>query len=539
MFRNQSANVHQFSFVPRNDVPRSGIRIESTHKTTFDAGYLIPVYVEEVLPGDTFNLHQTLFARMATPLFPIMDNLYIDWQWFFCPNRLLWENWEKFMGEQDNPGDSTEFIQPYIQSPLNGYQVGTIFDQMGLPTVGQVAVGATVITQVLPLRMYNRVWNEWYRDQNLQDSVPMHVDDGPDPVADYTLLRRGKRHDYFTSCLPFLQKGTAVPMPVGTSAPVVPLPGSVSDFEAPSFRSATDETVSTLSFLTTGASSHTASTTNQTAGTLTWDETTGLYADLAAATGATINLFRQSIMIQSLMEKDARGGTRYAEIVRSHFGVISPDARLQRPEYLGGGSQAIAINPVSQTAEAGSAPVGTQGAYSTVVARGGFTQSFTEHGFVMCLASVRADLTYQQGVRRMWFRGLNGTKYEHYWPSLAQLGEQAVLSQEIFADGTNDDADVFGYQSRWSEYQHHPSTICGLFRSTIPSGSLDVWHLSQEFATRPVLDDVFIQENPPINRVTSVNGGTGTAQFIMDAFFVNKAARPLPLYSVPATLGRF
>lgn len=543
MFRNKSVSTHAFSMIPRADIPRSSFRMQHTHKTTFDAGLLIPVYVDEVLPGDSFNMRMTAFARLATPLFPIMDNMWLDSFFFFVPNRLVWNNWVKFMGERDNPDDSTSFLVPTCDSPLGGYEPNSLQDYFGLPTVGQVDAASTVKHNTLFLRAYNLIWNEWFRDENLQNSVLVPKHDGPDLPDSFTLLRRGKRHDYFTACLPWPQKGQSVPLALGGSAPVVfPTRPQVWVPEANVSEPGTDPV-------------YLATTGNQAAAT--WVATPGggnpaqsagrflmmpsdAYADLGAATAATINQLRQSFQIQRLLERDARGGTRYTEIIRSHFGVISPDARLQRPEYLGGGSTPISINPVAQTSATGiqgsDTPVGELAAIGSAVASNhGFSQSFTEHGMVFGLVCVRADLTYQQGIRKMWIRS---TRFDYYFPVFSHLGEQAVLSKEIFCDGTAADEDVFGYQERWAEYRYNPSRISGYFKSTT-AGTIDPWHLAQRFTNRPVLNAGFIEEHPPVDRIVAVGDEANGKQFIFDAFFDCRAARPMPMYSVPGLIDHF
>jgi len=511
--------LSHFAAVPEAEIQRSTFDRSHGVKTTFDAGQLIPILVDEILPGDTHNLKDHLFGRLATPIVPFMDNLYLDTHYFFVPTRLVWENWEKFNGAQDNPDDSTDFVVPTMTSTaVTGYDELSIFDHFGIPPK---VPGLEHIS--LPLRAYNLIYNEWYRDQNLQDSVTVNKGDSADTPSTYTILRRGKRKDYFTSALPRPQKGPAVNLPLGTSAPIK-MNSVDSANEYPTVLDITDtprsfNSASAELFMKTGAPSAVNSP---------------LFADLEEATAATINSLRLAFQVQKMYERDARGGTRYVEILKAHFNVTSPDFRLQRPEYLGGNTKKIASTVVPQTSSTdATTPQGNLSAYAMVSDSGsGFTHSFTEHGYLIGIVSLRADLNYQQGLNRLWSRS---TRFDFYWPALSHLGEQAILNKEIYAQGTSDDELVFGYQERHAEYRYKPNEIHGAFRSTYTT-PLDMWHLAQDFASLPLLNETFIVENPPVDRVIAV---TSEPHIILDVFFQYNSTRPMPVYSVPGLVDHF
>ena len=532
---------HLFSQVPTAQIPRSKFNRSHGLKTTFDSGYLVPIFVDEVLPGDTFSMDCTLFARVATLISPIMDNMYMDTFWFFVPERLLFDHFQAMCGEQDNPTDSTDYLFPTIKSPTGtGFEVGSIADYFGLPTgIPNLEVRAE------PFRAYNLIYNEWFRDENLQESLPFTKADS-DQYSNYKLVRRGKRHDYFTSALPWPQKGPGVELPFGgTAALTVADNASLNmpaGYLAPSVnRNALGFFPTNLSLNAKSASDFDNNETNYISGYGAYPQNfplkaiNGVNVDLSSATSITINQFREAFQIQRWYERAARGGTRYTEIIRSFFGVVSPDARLQRPEYLGGSSNRIDVNVIPQTS--GTTDVSPQANLSAFAVgtngRGnGFSKSFTEHGWIIGLVNVRADLTYQQGINRMWTRS---TKFDMYWPTFAFLGEQAVLNKEIYAQGTEEDDKVFGYQERYAEYRYAPSQVTGKFRSTYAQ-SLDSWHLAQKFENLPKLSPEFIVDNPPIDRVVAV---PSEPQFLLDAWFNLSCVRPMPVYGVPGLMDHF
>jgi hypothetical protein len=478
-------------------------------------------------------MRPTIFGRLATPINPVMDNAYLDVFWFFCQNRILWQNSVKFFGEQTNPGDSIDYTVPQV-SIGSAATTGSIWDYMGIPNANQITAAFAV--NALPFRAYSKIWNEWFRDQNLQNSVIENVGDGPDSSNDFTLLRRGKRHDYFTSSLPWPQKGDSVSVPLGTQAPVTGIGIEQSSANATSNVIVRETGSSTVPYPFTSDAA-------QGLGSLyvrTEDGTGGnpeIYADLTGATASTINQLRQAFQIQRLLERDARGGTRYPELLQSHFGVRDPSLAVhQRPVYLGGGSIRVNITPIAQTSETasgGNTPQGNLSAMGTVAGSNvGFIGSFTEHGILMCLVSVRAELTYQQGLARQFSRQ---TRYDYYWPVLSHIGEQSVLSKEIYATGEAADEDVWGYQERYAELRYSPNRISGQFRSAAAQ-TLDPWHWSQNFASRPLLNDTFIQDNPPIARTIAVQD---EPEFILDCAFNSRWVRPMPMYGVPGLIDHF
>jgi hypothetical protein len=540
MNRNSEFN---FAQNPQVGVSRSRFQRNSDNKTTFNTGDLIPVYLDEVLPGDTHQIDVACVMRMATPIFPVMDNAFCDFYFFFVPNRLLWEHWKEFMGENKETAwtPKTEYSVPQVTAPAGGWAEGTLADYMGLPTkVEGISVSA------LPGRAYGLIYNEWFRNQNVTQPTLVEVTDATTTGKNdgsttndsaITLakpLKAAKVFDYYTGALPEPQKGEPITVPLSGNAPI-------------NLYNKNDEILYSKVRLTTNGT-YTDSKYKE----LTGDKNAGypttlmlsnnpvgeaaepayLRADLTSVTAATINQLRQAFQIQKLLEKDARGGTRYREVLREHFGVISPDSRMQIPEYLGGYRLPINVSQVIQTSSTdGTSPLGNTAALSvTTMNKPMFTKSFTEHGLIMGLAVVRTDQTYQQGIERMWSRK---GRYDYYWPVLANIGEQAILNKEIYAQGNTADEEAFGYQEAWADYRYKPSKVTGLFRSNAAQ-SLDAWHYAQDYDALPTLSTAWMEQtDTEMKRTLAVQS---QPDFIADFYFMNKTTRCMPVYSIPGLI---
>ena len=548
---------HRFSDAPAMYMKRTKFDRSHVYKTTFNSGKLIPVFVDEVLPGDTTRMSVNYFARLATPVKPIMDNIYLDWFFFFVPNRLVWEHWQNFCFEQEDPDDSTDYVIPTISAAGNSGNayVGSLWDYFGLPvnTSGNLSG-----ISALPFRGVYLIWNEWFRDENLQKSVKIQKGDanevlnsaraseqpswvftsGNNIFPGLACPPRGKRHDYFTSALPWTQKGPGVSIGLAGTAPIqgtatLTMPNGVNLLDRQSGHLYAS-VVGTAFRKSDGATSvwYESGTGSTSVSDVSSD---GWFANLDESSIFTINSLRTAFQMQKFYERLARGGSRYTEVLRSFFGVVSPDARLQRPEFLGSFTKMVNVNPIAQTsATDDTSPQGNLSAYGVTAAKfHGFTKSFVEHGYIIGFVCARADLTYQQGINKMWLRS---TVYDFYWPTFAHLGEQAIELREIYAQGSEADTTVFGYQERYAEYRYKPSQITGKFRSSVVNGSLDKWHLSQFFKNAPTLNEEFIMENPPIERIIAV---PSEPEFLLDIGFRYTTVRPMPMFGTPGLVDHF
>nr|WNN13288.1 MAG: major capsid protein [Gokushovirinae sp.] len=553
-------NESHFATLPKVDISRSTFDRSASLKTSFNVGQIVPFFIDEVLPGDTFDIKTSKVVRMPSLITPVMDNIYLDTYYFFVPNRLVWSHWKEFNGENTESAwlPKTEYEIPQLTAPNGGWNVGTLADYFGIPTgVSKLSVSA------LPFRAYALIMNEWFRDQNLSDPLSIPVDDatvqGVNTGTFVTDVAKGglpytaaKYHDYFTSCLPSPQKGPDVEIPVAEAAKYAVVTGDPVDnslFSKPmtwqtrngsnvNFNNLRNPYLVGADFSSTGSvSKGTSLVSGGTPSVEARDVVPGnLWAvGTGSAQAATINQLRLAFQVQKLYERDARGGTRYIEILKSHFGVTSPDARLQRPEYLGGNRLPITINQVLQqsgTLDAGT-PQGTPTGQSlTTDVHGDFKKSFVEHGYIIGVMVARYDHTYQQGIERFWSRK---SRFDFYWPVFANIGEQAVLNKEIYAQGSAKDEEVFGYQEAWADYRYKPNRVTGEMRSQYPQ-SLDVWHLADDYDSLPSLSDSWIREDSgTINRVLAVSEKNSN-QLFADIYVQNRCTRPMPMYSIPGLI---
>lgn len=558
-------NEGHFNQIPEMRVSRSRFKRKQNIKFTCNAGQLIPFYVDEVLPGDTFSVDTSAICRMSTPIFPVMDNCYMDYYYFFVPNRIVWEHWKQFCGENDTNAWTQETEYGIPQLVINSIgdtgklpKESSILDYMGIPTkiidtTDTTGNGNRTLTiNALPIRGYVKIWNEWFRDQNIDNPAVNKNDDSLTRYTDTATTKEqilqqaiqggrplwvNKFHDFFTSALPSPQKGSAQIVPITGVAKVKQYTNAaLTQQPIPSVNTTQLSFTTELNPILIGGVDDAISLHGNTG------IENGVYrfvgADMATTgVGATINDLRNAFAVQQFLEADARGGTRYRELIRNHFGVAIDDTTVQIPEYLGGQRHMINVSQVVQTSETtATSPQGNAAAISvTPFSDNSFTKSFQEHGFVIGVCCIRNDNTYQQGIEKMWSRH---SKFDYYWPEFAHLGEQAILNKEIFAQGKaqdtikyeNKDEEAFGYQEAWAEYRMKPNRVSGKFRSNA-EGTLDSWHYADNYATLPTLSqDWLATDESVIYRTLAVQD---QPQFIVDCMVDNTTVRRMPIYSVP------
>lgn len=536
---NRNSEQH-YSQVPHAEIRRARFKRDFSLLTTMNEGDLVPIYCDEVLPADTFKINLNSLVRMATPLYPVMDNAYMDFYFFFVPARLLWEHFVNLMGQNDKTfwAEATEYTTPVTTAPAGGWKVGTIADYFGIPTgVEGLKVNS------MPFRAYVKIWNEWFRDENLQQPAQMTMgdetttgsnDEATSETSYITEAQKGakplkvcKYKDYFTSCLPSpLKAAEPVSIPMNGNAPI-------RGYEEKELKNIVKQRVNPVNLGTVNGTANIYADENAvfSIGAGVNPRAAYLGADLGEVSATTINELRNAIAVQHIFERDARTGTRYKEILNGAWGVTSPDARLDRSEYIGGYRMPININQVIQTSSTDTtSPQGNTAAYSmTTLSREMCTYSATEHGYVIGLAAARVDHSYQQGLSRMWTRS---TRFSYYDPMLANLGEQAVLNQEIYAQGNATDTEVFGYQEAWADYRYRTNMVTSEMRSTYAQ-TLDAWHYADKYSELPKLSSSWIKEGTEnIDRTLAVQS-SNSHQFICNFYFDQTWTRPMPIYSVP------